>query len=177
MPATSPLVRQLGMLSRRWWVTMGLTQLCKIKLSGWAETRYSLQGLPPSLWRGSHIAALEFNDEVGRLCLTLLYEVPRLAFSRFEWRSRRQRRHVHHRTLTERRERPTLLPTRHFHFGEKTTCVCWRDNLRRAAKIRLSDGRFHFRSRMSTSGSSSMSKATTNALRSCFSFASDSAPI
>ncbi len=96
------------MLSRRWWVTMGLTQLCKIKLSGWAETRYSLQGLPPSLWRGSHIAALEFNDEAGRLCLTLLYEVRRLAFSRFEWRSRRQRPHVHHRTLTRDVQRAIL---------------------------------------------------------------------
>jgi hypothetical protein len=44
-------------------------------------------------------------------------------------------------------------------------------------QLRLSDGRFQVRSRMSASGSSSMSKATTNALRSCFSFASDSAPI
>jgi len=40
-------------------VTQGLTQLCKIKRWDWAATRYSLQGLPASLWRGSHIAALE----------------------------------------------------------------------------------------------------------------------
>jgi hypothetical protein len=36
---------------------------------------------------------------------------------------------------------------------------------------------FHVSSRMSSSGSSSMSKATANALRSCFSFATDSTPI
>src|SRR5882757_4124293 len=39
------------------------------------------------------------------------------------------------------------------------------------------DDRFQVRSRMSASGSSSRSKATTNAVRSCLSFGSDSAPI
>jgi hypothetical protein len=42
--------------------------------------------------------------------------------------------------------------------------------------IRL-DCCFHVSSRMSSSGSSSMSRATANALRSCFSFANESTPI